>query len=195
MPRHVFRRPWDIRRRRFVPGSARHDALVFVRRRLAAQRRVRRGWIRRNRILVGGARHEALTFKPVLRRVVAYRRANPPRYRRLRRLFPQAGAAVSAAPFTRRALRQRTALRAPQRRVHRAVPQGFAAPVAPGQSMVFVRMLRAVARMRQAARRRLFWRVQPEITVPAAPVEILGSNKGRVFSPGLVRGRISKGGA
>lgn len=52
-------------------------------------------------------------------------------------------------------------------------------------------MLRAVGRFRRAALRRLFWRPPPEI-IPSHE-EFFGSNKGRVFTPGLVRGRVSRG--
>lgn len=42
--------------------------------------------------------------------------------------------------------------------------------------------------MRQAARRRLFWRPPPEI-LPAIE-RVVAAPKGRIFSPGMIRGRI-----
>jgi hypothetical protein len=59
--------------------------------------------------------------------------------------------------------------------------------------MVFRRMLRAVARMRQAMRRRLFWRPHPEVTVPDVPDRVPANAKGRIFTPGLIRGRVHTG--
>lgn len=58
--------------------------------------------------------------------------------------------------------------------------------------MVFGRFLRAVQRIRRAMQRRLAWREPPDVIL--GPEEIPGSNKGRIFCPGLVRGRVGKAG-
>ncbi len=111
---------------------------------------------------------------------------------RIHAAFGVAAPAATPAPVVIR--RVRMPARRPQRaRIRRLTPHGVEAPpVVPGQGQVFVRMLRAVTRMRQQIRRRLFYRPPPEVL--PAPEEIAGSFKGRVFCPGLKRGRVHTAG-
>jgi hypothetical protein len=190
-PRGVFRRPPVFRRRRFVPTTFASSRVVVWRRN--AHRYRQRARIRRirSRLVVAQttfAATQAPALRHRLRRIV--RRAQRQRAR-----FPALGftaAAAVSAPTIRRVRRPARHVQRP--RVRRASPHGVVAPYVPAQGQVFVRFLRAISRIRRAAQRRLFWRPPPEI-IPAPEVadRVPANAKGRIFTPGLIRGRVHTG--
>lgn len=189
--RHVFRRPPDIRRRRFVPSTGRAASPVYLRRRLPQRKRP---WFRvqRVRLVVAPATSTARGQTPILQRRL---RRIARRVQRQRARIP-AALGVQAQATSQAPIRQRTRRRQPQRVARaprRPLVQGFETPRVVIPSVpVFGRFLRAISRIRRAARRRLFWREQPEI-LPAPPAGEESVMKGRIASPGLVRGRIVGG--
>ncbi len=95
---------------------------------------------------------------------------------------------IPSAPLP---LRRRRPLRARARYRRRVVHvQGVPAPV---DSNPFGRVLRAILRMRRKALARLRWRPAPPLSImpEGLPADAEGS-KARVWSPGLVRGRVER---
>ena len=185
----VYRRPPTIRRRRHAPSTGRAASLAIVRRAAWHVRRRRRAQVRLRRVVPLGAAQAAVSMPPVARR--ALRRAKPPALRARRVVLPPsvaAPAATSTPPVLRRAvLRAKT----PILRARRVVLPPSVAPAAPGQGMVMVRMLRAVSRMRRAARARLLWLPRrPTDTIERVEAPMIGN----IAGPGMVRGRIVGGG-
>jgi hypothetical protein len=68
-------------------------------------------------------------------------------------------------------------------------------PAAPGQGNVFVRVLRAILRMRRAMRYRQLFRPREPDELPPSFDRVEQTAKGRIYTPGLARGRIHQGGS
>lgn len=111
-----------------------------------------------------------------------FRRRRPPP------VFGVTAAVAAAGQVLVRLLRPKRR-RKPARRARPSVvgtaprPPGFAGPI--------IRFRRAVESIRRAMQRRLRWRPRLEIEPPAVP-RVVSTPKGRIFTPGGVRGRIEE---
>jgi len=185
--RWVYRRPFVRVVRPKLPLTRGHGLLIaaFLRRRRAVRRRV---FIRRRTVVVLGRTSTSPTFARLVRRVRRLRRV-----RLLRR-----GAHLHGRAAASRVVNALRRAYPPRRRarLRRAKPTVFTRTVVVNNKIGPIgRFRRAVVRMHRALRARLRWKPRPE-EIPPIILEprTVQSPKGRVSSPGAIRGRITGGG-
>ncbi len=193
MGKWVYRRPYFRQARNKLPLTRGHGLLIaaFTRRRVAVRRRT---WVRRRTVaFMAALTHSGNAHVAGIRRALARVRRRPRILRRVGLAFTKTAATAGGLPIVLR--RPRLRIRPRQVRPLRRAPGTVEPPTPPtNKTGAIIRFRRAVARNLEALRRRLRWRPKPEEVVPEIQItRVHATMKGRIFTPGLERGRIEGG--